>query len=399
MESLKIKKYRSLGTQETYDLEVEDADHNFYCNGLVTSNSHSISYASLSAKTVYMKFKYPAEFFVSILEMADCFPDPLKIVGSINCELEDFGIELMPPNLQRSQLDFSIENNNIRYGLNSIKGISNKTLENLVEFRGAQAESKYDIFIAAKNSKLNIGALSALVYSGALGTNNRNRLALEAQSFNLLTDREKRNFIKLYQNGFEFGDDILLSIDHVVKNEITGDDGRKIMSEKRFGTFKKKFEKYKELYKHNSRYDKFCSWWFERFLLGYSYSYDLKECFETEGTTLLSFSDYKDLAPNSSFKSVGMVEEVYSGVSKKGNKYSRIIMNDSSEELQFLFCDNKNSTPLSDFIKDNDEIQKQDILVFSGSVSKDGGTFFISDAEKINKKIFTSIRQINEIQK
>ena len=64
--------------------------------------------------------------------------------------------------------DFKIENRDIRYGLNSIKGISTKVLESLIDFRQNSFSNKYDLFIAAKESGLNIGALSALIQAGAL---------------------------------------------------------------------------------------------------------------------------------------------------------------------------------------------------------------------------------------
>ena len=47
-------------------------------------------------------------------------PTPQEEVGRISKELSSFGIKLLPPNLAKSEMDFCIEGNNIRYGLNSI---------------------------------------------------------------------------------------------------------------------------------------------------------------------------------------------------------------------------------------------------------------------------------------
>ena len=47
-------------------------------------------------------------------------------------------------------MDFCIEDNNIRYGLSSIKGISNKSLDSLLEFRKEGLGTKFELFLAAK---------------------------------------------------------------------------------------------------------------------------------------------------------------------------------------------------------------------------------------------------------
>ena len=156
------------------------------------NKSHSIAYATLAAWTTYLKFKHPKEFFLSLLKMTQFEPAPHEEIAKISTELPYFGIELLPPDLGRSHMDFKIEGDNIRYGLNSIKGVSQKTLQALKDFRESETPTKYDIFISAKQAGINIGVLSALVQAGALNAykTKRSRLVLEAQSFNLLTDRE-----------------------------------------------------------------------------------------------------------------------------------------------------------------------------------------------------------------
>ena len=124
--------------------------------------------------------------------------------------------------------------------LTTIKGVSEKSLKALSEFRNSENSNKYDVFLSAKQAGLNIGVLSALIQAGALSedsTLSRPRLVLEAQAFNLLTDREKRNFISL---GIKFDYDILKSIHAAKQEEIIADDGKILMKESRFTTFKKK---------------------------------------------------------------------------------------------------------------------------------------------------------------
>lgn len=218
MQTKKILSLRSLGKRKTLDFEVDHKDHNFYAEGLVSSNSHAVAYGMLSAWTTYLKFKYPKEFFCSLLKMANNEPDPREEISKISKELPHFNIKLLPPDLAKSQMDFSIEGENIRFGLNAIKGVSKKSLQNVLDFRDKERSTKYDIFLTAKQAGINIGILSALIQAGALdsGEYSRSRLVLEAQTFNKLTDTEKRNFVAL---GEEHGYDILNSIKTVVKEK------------------------------------------------------------------------------------------------------------------------------------------------------------------------------------
>ena len=225
------------------------------------NKSHSISYAYLAAITVYLKFNYPKQFFLSLLKYTKFEPNSHEEIARISQELPHFDIKLLPPDLNRSDIDFKVEDGNIRYGLNSIKGVSDKVLISLLEFREDSFKNKYEVFISAKQAGLNIGVLSALIQAGLLDSfvsSNRCRLVLEAQTFNILTDREKRNFIAL---GEKYDFDILTAIMDVFKNEEVGDDNRKVMAPKRFQTFKKKYDPYKSIYEMNKRHNKSANWY------------------------------------------------------------------------------------------------------------------------------------------
>ena len=100
--------------------------------------------------TTYLKFKHPKQFFLSLLKMTQFEPAPHEEIAKITTELPYFGIELLPPDLGRSDMDFKIEGDNIRYGLNSIKGVSQKTLQALKDLRESETPTKYDIFINFK---------------------------------------------------------------------------------------------------------------------------------------------------------------------------------------------------------------------------------------------------------
>jgi DNA polymerase-3 subunit alpha len=353
--------------------------------------SHSISYAILAAKTVYLKFKHPKEFFISVLESSQFEPDPLATVAEVNQELRDFNIKLLPPSLEKSQMNFSVEGDNIRYGLNSIKGISEKSLNSLIDFRGKEFMNKYEIFSAAKQSGLNISVLAALIQAGAMEESgkDRSRTVLECQAFNLLTDREKRNFCKI---GERFGFDILDSISEVVEKKILADDNKPIIPEKRFETFKKNFKKYREIYQHNKKFEKFANWWYETTLLGYSYSNCLKDCFIDEFGIMSNTLEIKDIADRETFKTAIQVTDFFTKTSAAGNKYMNISGSDEKGLAKFLFMDNRREAKLTDFLDTGNKINKGDVLILTGT--KSGDTLFVDSIKVIDTKIYMKTKDL-----
>lgn len=380
---------------EKLDLDSRISD--FYWGALQASadysfnKSHSFAYANLAAKTIYLKYKYPREFFLSVLESSEFEPEPLATIASVNEELGDFGIKLLPPSLFKSSINFKIEDGNIRYGLNSIKGISMKSLESLVDFRGMEFNNKYEVFTAAKECGINISVLAALIQAGTMDndTDNRSRLVLEAQAFNLLTDREKRNFVKI---GERFGFDILNSIATVVEKKVLGDDNKSLMSDKRFSTFKTKFSKYKEIYNENKKHQKFSDWWYENTLLGYSYSFNLKDCFvENVGDQVQSLKEVSELPLQSNFKTVCQVKDFFTRTSQNGNKYMIIEASDNTASCKFILMDNAREEKLTNFLNKN-KLKKEDILILNAT--KNDGTNFINSARVVETKILMKLKDL-----
>jgi len=73
------------------------------------NKSHSLAYANLAAWTAYLKFNYPKNFFIALLRMAKYEPSPHEEISKVCQELSFFGIDLLPPDLAKSDMDFKIE--------------------------------------------------------------------------------------------------------------------------------------------------------------------------------------------------------------------------------------------------------------------------------------------------
>ena len=228
------------------------------------NKSHSIAYAGLAAITVYLKFNYPQQFFLSLLKMSRNEPDPIGEISKIQKEMHNFGIRLLPPHIIKSEMDFSIENNNIRFGLLSIKGISDKSIEKLNSFRNKYS-NKFEIFEAAEEAGLNIGALSALIQAGALSGFNqsRSKIVLEVQLWNMLTSKEKKYAISFAE---KFDYDLIKIIKHL--NKFTDEKNKVVIKDNRLTTIKQKYAPYLSIYEQNNKSESFANWYYEKKLLG-----------------------------------------------------------------------------------------------------------------------------------
>ena len=109
----------------------------------------------------------------------------------------------------------------------------------------------------------------------------------------------------------------------VFKNQAVGDDNRKVISEKRFNTFKKKYDPYKSIYEMNKRHIKYANWFFEEKLLGYSYSHTVREVFQCEDDFNCAH-DIKNAEERSKIRFVGIVTDIIKRISRNGNKYGKI---------------------------------------------------------------------------
>jgi DNA polymerase-3 subunit alpha len=358
------------------------------------NKSHSLSYANLAAITIYLKFNYPQQFYLSLLKYAQFEPNPHEEISKITQELPLFDIKLLAPDLAQSEIDFTIQGKDIRYGLNSIKGVSTKSLESLIEFREGQFKNKYEVFLAAKQAGLNIGVLSALIQAGVLDhflNKDRCRLVLEAQAFNLLTDKEKRSVIAL---GERFNYDVLKCIHECTTQSLVDDNNKLIFSEKRFVTFKSKYEPYKVIYEKNHKHLKFANWYFETKLLGYSHSTNIREVFtENSGETLISSSGISELGNNEKIKFVGTVSDVISRTSARGNKYARLEMSDESGNLTALMMDSQQNATYSNFIQSGKVLPKKgEVIILTGRKSND--IISINSLSPLEDKIYMKLSDV-----
>ena len=96
------------------------------------NKSHAAAYAVVSYQTAYLKYYYPVEFMAAL--MTSVIDNSGKVAEYIySCR--QMGIKILPPDINKGEGNFSVDNGNIRYGLTAIKSIGRPVIQAIVEER------------------------------------------------------------------------------------------------------------------------------------------------------------------------------------------------------------------------------------------------------------------------
>lgn len=378
-----------VGTEDVGDFlwKVLEASANYSYN-----KSHSISYAALAAITAKLKSQHPKEFFLALLRMTAFEPDPLTEVGKINQELRYFGIKLLAPNLLKSDMEYSIEGDNIRFGLTAIKGISEKSIGKLEGFK-SQYSNKFEVFQGASQAGLGIGILSGLIQAGALEgchDGSRSRTVAEAQLFNLLTDREKSYVFELAE---EFSFDLMKIVKYLHEKHIDIK-GKPVIKESRIQTIRRNFEPYKQIYYKNKTNETFANWYYENTLLGYTHGKALREV-SPEYSHLDPICDCLTETEGSPVSFIGTVIDTFKSKSQKGTPYFRMAVRDETGECTVMLFTQKNKDHIQACkTMNNGELPSKKSIVIVKGTKKDGDTIFANLIKTQDQQIYMKLSEI-----
>lgn len=143
------------------------------------NKAHAAAYALVSYQTAYMKANYPHEFMAAIMTLDMGNTDKLNVFKE---ELGRMNIQLLPPDINKSESDFSIEilpsgEKALRYALAAIKGVGRAAMDILVAQRKENGEYK-DVFDFAERSDskiMNKRQVENLTKAGAFDSLESNR--------------------------------------------------------------------------------------------------------------------------------------------------------------------------------------------------------------------------------
>ncbi|MEJ2270812.1 MAG: DNA polymerase III subunit alpha [Desulfobulbaceae bacterium] len=142
-----------------FDLMAKFAGYGF-------NKSHSAAYALIAYQTAYLKAHYPAQFMAALLSCDMNNTD--KVVAYIN-ECRDREIEVLPPDINESDKDFTVVEDRIRFGLAAVKNVGEAALDSIIEERLADGPytSLEDFCCRVDLRRVNRRVLESLIKAGA----------------------------------------------------------------------------------------------------------------------------------------------------------------------------------------------------------------------------------------
>ena len=163
-----IKSITPIGEHQTYDLEVDHEDHQFYlANGVLTSNSHAISYGVDSYMCAYLLTYHQPHWLCSYLESQIHDPDKRSHAMA---ELQGFGYSLSKIDVNHAVDKWAPLNKQLMPSLQTVKGIGEKAVEELM-LQDRPFDSIEDFFWLHggkwRFTKLNKRSMDALIRLGA----------------------------------------------------------------------------------------------------------------------------------------------------------------------------------------------------------------------------------------
>lgn len=176
----KVKEEVELLYDEILANGYDKATAEYICDELSTkggygfNKSHSQAYAVICLQTAYLKTHHPLAFFKAMLNL-----NKAKVgkVNKIMVDARSFDIQILPPSINRSGMDFTVSNGKILFGLSAIGGIGNTLAETIIAERDKNGKFKglEDFTSRVRATKAQI---IVLVKSGAIPTKNK-RIFLE----------------------------------------------------------------------------------------------------------------------------------------------------------------------------------------------------------------------------
>lgn len=174
--------------QSIYDEMYDFANYAF-------NKAHAAAYAVVAWQTAYFKCHFPREYMAALLSSV---LDSSEKVAEYIAECKDCGISVLPPDVNRSQDSFTVEEGGIRFGLVAIKNIGRGFIQSLMHERerGGTFRSFQDFCERMIESEMNKRAVENLIYAGALdGFGNRRSqlIAVYEQTIDSITADRRRN--------------------------------------------------------------------------------------------------------------------------------------------------------------------------------------------------------------
>jgi DNA polymerase-3 subunit alpha len=178
---------RGSGTSEAvidflWTTNERSADYSF-------NKSHAACYGLIAYRTAWLKANYTAEYMAALISSVMSTKDKVPFFAA---RCEEMGIEILPPDVNLSDHEFTVVDGNIRFGLDAVKGVGHQAVEAIKRARegsgpgsdpahpGRPFTSLWDFCERVDSRTVNKKAIEALVKCGALGSTGASRKGMLA---------------------------------------------------------------------------------------------------------------------------------------------------------------------------------------------------------------------------
>jgi DNA polymerase III subunit alpha len=150
----------------------KSADYSF-------NKSHAACYGLIAYRTAWLKANYPAEYMAALISSVMSTKDKVPFFVA---RCEEMGIEILPPDVNLPDHEFTVVQGNIRFGLDAVKGVGYQAVEAIKQARGEGGafSSLWDFCERVDNRTVNKKAIEALIKCGAFGSTGATRKGMLA---------------------------------------------------------------------------------------------------------------------------------------------------------------------------------------------------------------------------
>ena len=190
-EEMKIKGAVKNGVSKNKAIEIFDKMEKFA--GYAFNKSHAACYAYISYQTAYLRHHYYPYYMASVLNnRVHKWDDMTRYI----IEIRSKGVDILPPDINKSKVLFTVEGKGIRFGLGAIKNVGVGLIQNILKERDINGEFKtfHDFIKRAPSDALNKKCMESLILSGAFDTfgNTRSGLMTVYPSIVALVQNERK---------------------------------------------------------------------------------------------------------------------------------------------------------------------------------------------------------------
>lgn len=200
------------------------------------NKSHAAAYTIVSYQTAWLKYYYPVEFMAALMTSVIDFPTK---VAEYIMECRKMDIEILPPDINEGERDFSVSGGNIRYALSAIKSVGRSVIDGIVKER-----EEHGLYISLKDfierlsgKEVNKRTVESFIKSGAMDglhatrrqlmmvyvqvmdqVNQERKKSMTGQMtlFDFVSDEEKAEFDVHYPNVGEYDKELKLAFEKEV---------------------------------------------------------------------------------------------------------------------------------------------------------------------------------------